>query len=353
MDRQMTSTPIPDLDPISALPEELGDLAESMGQPRFRGEQIFSWIHQRGTCTLDEMTNLPKGFRGQLEERGIRWPAEIGTVLRSEDGTRKLEVRLQDGNTVETVLIPEQDKLTQCISCQVGCAVRCRFCRSGHAGLKRNLTAAEIVSQVQLARAEHLPDEQLRNVVLMGVGEPLHNLNNVLRVLELLSHPSGLNLSTRRVTLSTVGVIRGIDRLAHATSGNVALAISLHASDDDTRAHLVPGVSDSLKDIVAALKRYPLPKRRRFTIEYVLVKDINDSLRDARQLVKLLAGLKVKVNLLPLNPHDKTDLQTPPDQRVQAFQEILVNKGITAIVRRRRGADIGAACGQLLSINSK
>ncbi len=343
----------PKIDPLSALPDELSALAEAMGQPRFRGGQIFSWLHRRGVCNLDDMTDLPVSWRDQLKEHGFAWPAKVGTVLRSQDGTRKLQVLLDDGSAVETVLIPEKNKLTQCISCQVGCAVGCSFCRSGHAGLQRNLTAAEIISQVHLARGEYAPGEVLRNIVFMGVGEPFHNLKSVLRALEILSHPDGFDLSTRRVTVSTVGIKKGIDRLGEVTGGKVALAVSLHAADDVTRAKLVPGVKDSLAELVEALQRYPLPKRRRFTIEYVLVKGINDSDRDARQLVKLLSKLRVKVNLLPLNTHDKTDLQPPDESRIRAFQEILVNKGMTAILRRRRGADIGAACGQLLAVNRK
>ncbi len=340
-----------EIEPISALPDELGALAEAMGQPRFRGRQIFSWLHRRGICNLDEMTDLPVAWRNRLKEVNFSWPAKIGKVLRSQDGTRKLQVLLEDGCAVETVLIPEKDKLTQCISCQVGCAVRCSFCRSGHAGLKRNLTAAEILSQVQLARGEYAPGEELRNIVFMGVGEPFHNLNAVLRALEILSHPDGLDLSTRRITVSTVGVKKGIDRLGEVLGGKVALAISLHAADEERRARLVPGARDSLVDIVEALRRYPLPKRRRFTIEYVLVKGINDSNQDARNLVKLLSKLRVKVNLLPLNTHDKTDLEPPDEKCILAFQEILIKKGMTAILRRRRGADIGAACGQLLAVN--
>ncbi len=336
------------IEPISALPDELCDLSEAMGQPRFRGNQIFSWMHQQGIYDPNEMTNLPKKLRKELGDLDFSWPAQIGNRLKSKDGTRKLQVLLKDGYAVETVLIPDENKLTQCISCQVGCAVGCRFCRSGHDGLKRNLTAAEIIAQIHLARLEHLPGEHLRNVVLMGVGEPLHNLKNVLRVLKLLNHPSGLDLSSRRVTVSTVGITNGLKQLAQA-DGKVALAVSLHASNDQTRAWLVPGAKDSPNQIVEALKRYPLPKRMRFTIEYVLVKGVNDGDRDAAQLVKLLSRLKVKVNLLPLNPHDKTDLEPPSPKRVQAFQQVLIDKGVSVFLRRRRGEDIGAACGQLLS----
>jgi 23S rRNA (adenine2503-C2)-methyltransferase len=337
---------------LAALPGELAELAVRMGEASYRGEQLFGWLHRRGVVDPSLMGNLPAGFRARLEELGDLCPAKVGRVLHSRDDTRKIEVCLADGAAVETVLIPEGDKLTQCISTQVGCAVGCRFCRSGHLGLVRNLTAAEIVAQVQIAAAEYLPDETLRNIVLMGVGEPLHNVERVLRALEILCHPDGRALSSRRVTVSTVGVPRGIDRLGAATGGKAALAVSLHAADDAVRRRLVPGVSASLAEIVAALGRYPLPRRRRITIEYVLVDGINDRLADARALVRLLAPLKVKVNLLPLNSHDLTDLAPPPEDRVLRFQEVLTGKGLSAFLRRRRGDDVNAACGQLLARGS-
>ena len=338
------------LEPLSALPDELRQAMVGLGQPAYRGGQLFKWLHARGVLDPLEMTDLPASLREQLAGDGRVCAASPGEVLRSEDGTRKIEIALGDGFSVETVLIPEQGKLTQCISTQVGCAVGCTFCRSGAHGLARNLSAAEIVAQIHLARGELVAGEELRNVVLMGIGEPLHNVGRVLRALELMTHPEGLGLSSRRVTVSTVGVPRGIERLGQATSGDAALAISLHAADDRVRHELVPGAKASLSDIVEALRAYPLPRRRRFTIEYVLVKGVNDSDAQARQLVKLLSTLRVKVNLLPLNPHDLTDLEPPDDARIDAFQRILVDKGLTAIVRKRRGDDIGAACGQLLGV---
>ncbi len=340
------------VDVISATPQELSALAGSMGQPAYRGEQLFDWIHKKGVLDSGEMSNLPADFRNQVDALGSICPLEKGRVLASSDGTRKLEVLLRDGAVVETVLIPEDGKLTQCISSQVGCAVACDFCRSGKGGLQRNLTAAEIIGQVALARTEYTRGERLRNVVFMGVGEPLHNIERVLRALEIFCHPQGTGLSSRRVTVSTVGVPGGIDRLGVATGGNAALAVSLHAADDETRRRLVPGIKAPLADIVAALKRYPLPKRRRFTIEYVMVKGINDRDSDARNLVRLLSRLRVKINLLPLNPHDLTDLEPPDGARVEAFQQILISKGVSAFMRRRRGADINAACGQLLAIET-
>jgi 23S rRNA (adenine2503-C2)-methyltransferase len=340
---------LPDgVEPLSALPAELSRSLAAAGEPAFRGGQLFRWIHGRGVLDPRAMTDLPGRLRELIAARGPLCPARTGRVLRSADGTRKLEIALGDGLAVETVLIPERDKLTQCVSTQVGCAVGCAFCRSGKFGLARNLSAAEIVAQIHLARGELEAGEELRNVVLMGIGEPLHNVGRVLRALELFSHPDGLGLSSRRVTVSTVGVPRGIERLGRATGGAAALAISLHAPDDRTRRELVPGVRADLSEIVEALRAYPLPRRRRFTVEYVLVEGVNDSDAHARELVRLLSSLRVKVNLLPLNPHDLTDLGPPDDARVEAFQQILISKGLTAIVRKQRGADIGAACGQLL-----
>ncbi len=336
--------------PISMLPHALREFFIQMGEPGFRADQVFSWVHARGVTDPSQMTDLSKALREKLTAEDFSWPLRISAVHRAEDGTRKIQIALNAGGAVETVLIPEGDKLTQCISIQVGCAVGCIFCRSGHLGLKRNLSAAEIEGQLQVAKAAYLPGEKLRNVVYMGVGEPLHNVDNVLLSLSLISHPKGLDLSTRRVTVSTVGFVRGLDRLSKETDGQVALAVSLHAADDETRRKLVPRVSDTLADIIAALKRYPLPKRRRITIEYVMVRGLNDSEEHARKLVRLLSPLRVKINLLPLNPHDKTELLPPSEDTVERFQKILTNKGLSVFLRKRRGDDINAACGQLLAV---
>ena len=336
--------------PVACLPDELRQALSTMGEPGFRGGQLFAWIQKHGVTDVQEMTNLSKDLRGKLKGFDMSWPLEITAVHTARDGTRKIQMALTRGGRVETVLIPEGDKLTQCISTQLGCGVGCIFCRSGHAGLKRNLSAAEIVGQIQLARTARYHDEHLRNVVFMGIGEPLHNMDATLRALALISHPGGIDLSTRRITVSTVGFVRGLDRLSKETNGEVALAVSLHASDDETRRRLVPHVSDSLSDIVDALKRYPLPKRRRITIEYVMLKGINDSEHAARRLVRLLSPLKVKVNLLPLNPHDKSPHLPPDDAQVARFQKVLTDKGLSVFLRKRRGDDINAACGQLLAV---
>ncbi len=335
--------------PISMLPDELRLFLGAMGESSFRADQVFSWVHGRGVSDPLDMTNISKALRAKLSGYDWTWPVSAAEVYKSEDNTRKIKIALAGGGAVETVLIPDGEKLTQCISVQVGCAVGCVFCRSGHLGLKRNLTCAEIEGQIHAARVAYLPDEKLRNVVFMGVGEPLHNADNVLRSLSLISNSKGIDLSTRRVTVSTVGFVRGIERLSKETDGSVAIAVSLHAPDDETRQKLVPHVKDKLIDIVAALKRYPLQPRRRITIEYVLVKGINDSQEHALRLVKLLDGLRVKINLLPLNPHDKTSLLPPSDNVVDKFQKTLVNKGLSVFLRKRRGDSINAACGQLLA----
>ncbi|MBN2341492.1 MAG: 23S rRNA (adenine(2503)-C(2))-methyltransferase RlmN [Deltaproteobacteria bacterium] len=333
---------------VSSTPDELKQMFAEMGVPPFRAAQLFDWIHKKGVLAPAEMTNLPENIKAELARSGALQSVQVGDVFTSVDGTRKLEIMLRDEKTVETVLIPDGAKLTQCISSQVGCSVGCEFCRSGKFGFKRNLTAAEIIGQVLVARDYYNPGEQLTNVVFMGIGEPLHNYDNVLRTYQLLCHPDGLNLSSRKVTISTAGILRGIEKLGRDTDGKAALAISLHAADEATRRRLVTGMKASLAEIIDSLKKYPLPKRRRFTIEYVLVKGVNDSDEDARNLVRLLNPIPVKVNLLPLNPHDLSDMEPPDDVRVAAFQQILVSKGISVFMRKRRGDDIKAACGQLL-----
>ncbi|MBN2530012.1 MAG: 23S rRNA (adenine(2503)-C(2))-methyltransferase RlmN [Deltaproteobacteria bacterium] len=333
---------------VSANLEELKAILSQEGYPAYRASQIFDWIHARGELDPERMTNLPEALRQTLKQSNALVPVQLGEVHTSADGTRKIEILLSDGLMVETVLIPDGKKLTQCISSQVGCSVGCDFCRSGKFGYVRNLDAAEIIGQVLVAKQAYFEDEQLTNVVFMGIGEPLHNYDNVVRTWRLLCDPSGLNLSSRKVTISTAGIVHGIEKLGLDLGGKAALAISLHAATEDTRQKLVTGLKASLADIIDALKRYPLPKRRRFTIEYVLVKGVNDSDEDARNLSKLLNPIPVKVNLLPLNPHDLSNMAPPDDARVEAFQRILVNKGISVFMRKRRGDDINAACGQLL-----
>jgi 23S rRNA (adenine2503-C2)-methyltransferase len=237
---------------------------------------------------------------------------------------------------------------TQCVSSQVGCAMGCAFCASGIAGLKRNLSAAEIVAQVLLGREQLVGQSRLAGVVLMGMGEPLHNYDAVARSLVLLSHPEGIAISLRRVTLSTSGLVDGIDRLARDFGGQVGLAVSIHAANDETRSQIMPiNKRHPLGELLPALRRYAAIGRRSLTIEYTLIAGVNDSLRDARELSRLLRGLHAKVNLIPMNPIDGTTLSAPSPETVDAFQRALDAGGLEVFVRRRRGDDIAAACGQL------
>lgn len=333
------------------LPDELRTWLAEIGEPPYRADQILAWVHKRGKLEPAEMSNLPAPLRQRLDQELSPIGAQVTREAEASDGTRKLLVELDRGGAVETVLIPEAGgKLTQCLSTQVGCSFRCRFCLSGSRGLERSLTAGEVLAQLHLGRRFWREDERLSNVVLMGSGEPLANLDETIRSLSLLTSPAAVDLSTRRVTVSTIGLPRGIRRLGQAFEGQIGLAVSLHGPDDATRAELLPKVSAlPIEQVIEALRDYPLPKRRRITVEYTLVDGINDQPQQARALRKRLAPLKVKVNLIPFNSHPGCDLQPPSPAAVERFQQQLIDGGLTAIIRRERGADIGAACGQLVA----
>jgi 23S rRNA (adenine2503-C2)-methyltransferase len=337
--------------PVARLPEEWVARMIEWGEPAYRGKQIFDWIHRRGVLDPAEMSNVPKALRARLEEEGLGWPLEIVSSHESADGTRKLLLGMPDGERVETVLIPQagdDSVVTQCISSQVGCAMGCVFCASGVAGLKRQMTDAEIVAQVLLGRRELAVGRRVRNVVFMGMGEPLHNYDAVARALVLLTHPGGLDLSKRRVTVSTSGLVKQIDRLGRDFDGQVQLAISLHAVRDDARSAIMPvNRKHGLAELVEALRRYPLSKRQRITVEYTLIEGVNDSPRDAREMVQLLRGIPVKVNLIPMNPISASSLAAPDQGHVLRFQEELTRRGLSVFVRKTRGDDVAAACGQL------
>lgn len=374
--------------PLVRTPEEWKSALARMGERPFRAMPIFQWIHRRGVLDARQMTDLPAALRDRLYEDGLRPVLEVTTVRRSMDDTRKLLVQFGDQATVETVLIPavsgpgsaaeqgrvatsegdadaavadlDEDeeggvrRVTQCISTQVGCAMGCVFCASGVAGLKRHLGAQEIVGQVLEGRAQLDEGEQLRNVVLMGMGEPLHNYEQTARTLRLLTHKDGINLSSRRVTVSTSGLVPEIDRLGKDFAGQVTLAISLHATTDERRSALMPiNKKYPLDELLAALQRYPLPKRRRFTIEFTLVSGQNDDIAEAKRLAQLLRRIPVKVNLIPMNPIADSVLAPPDWDRVLAFQRVLVDAGYSCFIRRRRGDDVAAACGQLALLGAK
>ncbi len=337
--------------PIARLPAEWEECVVAWGEPRYRGKQIFDWIHRQGVLDPDQMSNVPKRLRERLKEEGLGWPIQIVSMHESTDRTTKFLVGMPDGEKVETVLIPQlgdERVVTQCISSQVGCAMGCVFCASGVAGLKRQMTDGEIVAQVLLGRRELGPDQRIRNVVFMGMGEPLHNYDAVARALVLLTHPDGLDLSKRRVTVSTSGLVKQIDRLGKDFDGQVQLAISLHAVRDEERSKIMPvNRKHGLGELTEALRRYPLSKRQRITIEYTLIEGVNDSVRDANGLVELLRGIPIKVNLIPMNPISASDLRAPDTSHVTRFQEQLTRRGLSVFIRKTRGDDVAAACGQL------
>jgi 23S rRNA (adenine2503-C2)-methyltransferase len=333
----------PDL--LGLAPDRLREVLGGLSDRPFRAAQIFHALHVRGVRDFAAMTELDKELRARLAARfRIGWPA-VEAREQSADGTCKYLFRLHDGASIEAVDIPDRRRRTLCISSQAGCALACSFCVTGFWGAGRNLTAGEIVAQVLAIRADGgLPAEGLR-VVFMGMGEPLLNLDAVGPAIDILSR----SISLRRITVSTAGVLPGLAELA-AWERRPNLAVSLHAPDDARRSQVMPvNRSYPLAELLAALRRYPLERGRKITFEYILIRDFNDALADADQLVRLLAGLRAKVNLIPVNPDPVLgDLMVPPaEARVDAFQERLIQRGMTVTVRRRRGDDVSAACGQL------
>jgi 23S rRNA (adenine2503-C2)-methyltransferase len=327
---------------------ELEAFLERLGTPRFHGRQIYRWIHKRGVTDFALMTDLSRGLREKLAaEARVSAPALVRRDV-SIDGTTKYLLALGDRAQIESVFIPDTPAQTFCISSQVGCAMACAFCLTGKMGLARHLTAGEIVGQVRLLAADLNLLESRFNIVLMGMGEPLHNYDETMKALRMLAAPEGLAVHPRRITLSTVGLVPAIERLA-AEPLMPNLAISLHATEEDQRTRLVPiNRKYSLEALIDACRRLPLKRRSRITFEYVLLDGVNDTPADARRLVKLLHGLKAKVNLLPLNEASGISFTRPSDERVNAFARILADKGMTVSVRKSRGRDIRAACGQLI-----
>ena len=400
---------LPDLPDLKNLTRaEARDALAALGVEGYRGEQVFRWVHGRGAGGFAEMTDLGKALREQLTGRATIGQLAVDAEQVSVDGTRKLRLRTDDGRFIESVLIPDGDagsdseepddvaaeatelddadrtygsplgdfdggrsreapspglnrprpKLTQCISSQVGCALDCTFCATALLGFGRNLTAGEIVDQVYRARAllSSLPKgdptrragaERVTNLVFMGMGEPLHNLPQVARSLEILTDPMGMALSPRRITVSTAGMVAAIDKLG-ALPVRPNLAISLNATTDEVRDRVMPiNKKWNLGALLAAVRRFPLERRRRVTFEYVLLDGVNDSRADARRLPELLRGIPSKVNLIPWNPHPGSDFRRPSDEAIRAFQEEVRARGLAVYVRKSRGRDIDAACGQL------
>ena len=323
-----------------------------MGEKTFRAKQVIQWLHQYGVDNVGEMTNLSKPLRAKLEQVAeIRAP-EVVIDQASADGTHKWLLKLDSGNSVETVFIPESGRGTLCVSTQVGCALECSFCSTAQQGFNRNLTVAEIIGQVWVANKALGRDPKgeriISNVVFMGMGEPLLNFDNLVKTIDLLMDDFAYGLSKRRVTVSTSGVVPALERLKQVS--DVALALSLHAPDDALRNELVPlNKKYPISEVLAACKHYIAgDTRRKVTIEYVMLDGINDSPQHARALVKVLKGVPAKVNLIPFNPFPNTQYRRSSDAAIDRFRDVLIKGGLITITRRTRGDDIDAACGQLV-----
>jgi len=325
----------------------------NLGEKAFRASQVIKWIHQLGVSNFDEMTNISKALREQLKEKACIKPLEVIADQLSNDGTRKWAMALADNNRIEAVFIPEDDRGTLCISSQVGCALDCSFCSTARQGFSRNLTVAEILSQVWLANRlldeEKKPGRKITNVVLMGMGEPLLNFENVMKAIDIMLDDFAYGLSKRRVTVSTAGVVPAMDRLAERH--DVQLAISLHATNDKLRDDLVPiNKKYNLDQLIDACHRFMAKRspRARLTIEYVMLAGVNDSKQDAEELIKILKDIPVLINLIPFNPFPGSGYDTSSNNAVRRFQDVLMKAGLTTVIRKTRGEDIDAACGQLV-----
>ena len=342
---------------------EVEQALADLGSPRFHGRQVFQWVHKRGVTAFGSMSDLSRELRQTLADHFDLDTPEVAGRERSSDGTSKFLLRLEDGKHIETVCIPDNprdpaevlsaDRVTFCLSTQVGCAMKCAFCLTGRMGIDRNLTAGEIVGQVRvLVRELGLLDHRF-NIVLMGMGEPLHNYEATMKALRILADEYGMAVSPRRVTLSTVGVLPALERLAtEPIMPN--LAISLHSTTEAQRDLLVPiNRKYGIEELLEACRRFPVKRRERITFEYVLLKDVNDSPEDARRLVRLLGGIKAKVNLLPLNEAAGIPFERPSDAAVNRFARTLSERGVTVSVRKSRGRDIRAACGQLITESAR
>ena len=333
-----------DLKGLNAVETE--EWAISQGLESYRGRQIRQWLLKRLAGTFEEMTNLPRALRETLKEKAAIEHLEKVRALKSRDGTEKFLFKLADGHLIESVLIPERDHWTLCISSQAGCAMGCRFCLTAKQGLKRNLTPAEIIDQVIVVK-RHMPNpDRLSNIVLMGMGEPLANYRAVAKAIGNLVSEDGMDFSHRKLTLSTCGLAPQIRTLGRDVTVN--LAVSLNAGDDETRNFLMPvNRKYPLKVLLEACKDFPLPNRRMITFEYILIDGINDRDEDAVKLTRLLSGIRAKINLIPLNAYAGCEMMPPTMERVLQFQEILIKNCFTAIIRKSKGQDIMAACGQL------
>jgi len=333
----------------------------SIIKPSFRAKQIYEWIYKKYVNSFDEMKNLPKDLRKELNSNYSMMPLKIATIEESRDGSKKYLFMLKDGLTMESVLLPmkkeERDengnlvhhtRYTICISSQVGCKIGCSFCLTGKSGFFRNLSPGEITSQVLMIKKDNdIAQNRRVNIVFMGMGEPLDNLENVQKAVKIFSDPLGLAISPRRQTISTSGLSSQIKKLGQMNLG-ILLAISLHAVDDKLREQLMPiNKAYNIKSIIEAVKNFPIDARKRVMFEYLVIKNLNDDIKSAKKLVKLLSGIKAKVNLIFFNPHEGSEYQRPEIKDVLTFQDYLIKHGVLCTVRESKGLDISAACGQL------
>ena len=330
-------------------------------EPKFRKKQIFDWIYKKYVDNFDDMKNLPKNLKEELKKEFIINPLTVINREIASDGTEKFLFGLKDGHTVETVLlrmkegetddegnIISEDKYTVCISCQVGCKVGCSFCLTAKGGFVRNLTPAEIVAQVwMMKKIKNFNPNKSLNVVYMGMGEPLDNYDNMLKAIKIISNENALHISPRRQTLSTSGIAPKIEKLGKENLG-INLAISLHAVDDKLREELIPmNKAYNIKSVIEAVKKFPVDRRKKVLFEYLVIDGINDDEKSANKLVKLLNGIKAKVNLIYFNPYPGTSYKRPTPEKMEKFKELLNKKGVICTIRESKGIDISAACGQL------
>lgn len=325
---------------------ELEQRLTSLGEKPYKALQVFVWVFNRGIGSFDAMTDLSKELRVKLKENFSISQPKVLASEKSKDGTTKLLIELEDKNLIECVLIPKEDRLTLCISSQAGCPLDCGFCMTGKGGFIRNLKSSEMVDQVFAAQGLVSADKKITNLVIMGMGEPLLNYDEVLKFLNIAVHQKGLCFAPRRVTVSTSGIAPMIARLGKETKVN--LAISINATTDEVRNRLMPiNKKYPLKALLDACKNYPAARNRHIIFEYVLIAGVNDSIEDAKRLAGLLKGIRCKINLIPFNPFDGAEFKRPSDKAVSIFHKILMDNHYTSIVRASKGQDISAACGQL------
>ena len=326
-------------------PDQLSDFCRDLGEKPYRGQQLAAWLFRQGVDDFELMTDISKSIRRKLAEAARIYRPAVLEIAEDEE-VQKILWRLEDGKTVESVLIRERDHLTLCLSSQVGCALGCRFCRTGTLGLTRNLSPAEIIGQILGARRLVKDEEKISNLVFMGMGEPLLNRENVVKSLEIINDPDLMAVGKKHISLSTVGIVPELPRLAEGPQAG--LTISLSAPNDALRDRIMPiNKKYPLAELKEALKAWPLPHGRRITIAYVLLKGVNDSPDLARELSSFLSGLKVKINLIPFNPWPEAPFEAPGREAVERFRDVLVGKNHTVIVRWSKGNKVSAACGQL------